>query len=376
MKLSGQRGMNNLSLDKSHKEDDVHVQYSVSIINNYSIGTPIEAKITTTRTSPLIKKSEDYHMNITRFSVPMNSFPISYFKIEDGLAQSDPDRGIWKIQISNTVTNQTFSSNVTYIPQNVFMAAPKPPSSNGGVQVASKYYFVYSYENICNMLNNTLGNLYNLAGFFTNIPTVIFEKGFFSIVMYKDFVPGQLTYNNWGNLYFNNALVTQCMGAIPYTWEYPGGFYKITNNDNIYYDKTQFPNLGDPVTDDYNYMKITQTFEYAPQYLSFVRKIYITSSTLKSRKLAIDSNASNLVSPSIPIIFTFEPDTSSTGVSRDKLFYFNPNWDANNVIDLLGRDDIYSLDFQVYVQDNYGQIWDLQIEYGESVEIQLLFKKK
>lgn len=364
---------NLIKSQEPHLNDEKHIQYSVIIANNSEDKLPIPARFEESRTSPIIKNLKMYHLSITRFSVPMNLLPIHYFLIDESQIQNDPNKGVWAMKIGNSTTGQEFSTYVEYTPQNSSIPTPLPPSSNNGKQAMSQYYYVFSYDAITKMLNKTLSDLYDLAGLGASIkPIFYFKDGKFTLVINESFLAGGIN-EDWNNIYVNFPLYSQCLGAFNYVFE-TSEWLKFDISPDLYYPKTQLLQLGDTAAVPFNYIEITQSFVYAPQYLSFVDKIVLTSSSMKARRLLISSN--NLSSPSIPVIFTFEPDLSQIGIAQDKLIYYNPNWKTNTVVDLLGDDALYNIDLQLYINDSFGNLWPLYIGWGNSVDIEFLFYLK
>lgn len=384
-------------------EKDAHISYSVSIYNTAEDRFPINASYQGNRNMLILNEPPiNYHCVITRLSIPMSAIPISYWNVDTSFIPNplDPiqkqindqiNAGVWKIKIFNTITSQTFTRNVMLIPaiyQNPYSPTPKTPQNNGGKQDQSRYYWIYSYNLICEMINQTFVDLYKDAGLTTtkySIPFFSFADGRFTLNIPTNFlISGSPSYNGWGDIYFNFALLGQCLGALPYISTPVVEFFKLRIPDitTTQYNPMYFPfeqityydSAGTAST--VKVLKMVQQFVYSPQYLSFINQIIITSSGLKCRKKLISSNLTSNTSQTAPIIFSFKPDINQAGVVQDVLNYYNTNWNTNNILDLQGGDYLYSFDLQLSISDNLGNIWAIPLEYGQVVDIQFEFIKK
>lgn len=375
-----------------NKNNDVHINYGITIFNQKDNTLPLFAKFESNRSIQILDKAEDYHAVITRLSIPMSSMPITYWRVDTSYILTHPgatideqvNAGIWKMKIRNTVTLQEYEANVMLIPESID-TKPLTPAQNSGEQEKSYYYWIYGYNLICDMLNTTFKTLYTSAGLSTGkyeIPYFIFVDGKFvlniPVAFIYDGLPGS-SYNGWGDIAFNNILASQCLGGFTYTNE-SDYYYRLTvpntlNNQYADYKVVTSYNAAGVGT-NHTVLQLVQPFEYAEQYISFVNQILITSSSLKCRKKLLSNNYVSNKSQSAPIIFTFQPDFSNVGTVQDKLIYYNANWDTNNILDLQGQDPLYGFDVQVYILDNYGDIWLFAIDYGKVIDIQFEFAKK
>lgn len=354
-----------------------HINYEVKIRNdNTNVNSLIPAEFTDYRTVPIITRPENYFLTVTRASFPLCTLPIHYFQIEEGLAQNDINKGLWKLKFENDISGQVLEGNIIFETSNLISSTPKPPSQNNGNQALSEYYYVYSYDSICSMINNTIINIFSGTGVPNNeLPEVVFSDGKFSIYLYKSFLKGQPSYNGWGNIFINNIFLLQCLGTLPVVAQ-PDREYALLDQDfTIYFppDQKLFP--GENGTKPYDYIKVDQKFSYAPQYLSFLSGIVVTSSKINARKVLVSSSG-EISNNNANIIFGFEPDTTSAGISQDKLIYYSPNWRFNNIVDLMGEEPLTELDFKIFIVDFKNRLIPLQVSYGNSVNLTLSFIHK
>lgn len=354
-----------------------HVNYEIKIRNDEKdFQTVIPAEFTDYRSVPIITRPENYFMTITRASFPMNTLPIHYFQIEEGPTQNDVNRGVWKFKFENDITGQVIESNIIYQTADLVEPIPKPPSQNNGVQQFSRYYYVYSYDSICSFFNNTLIQMFSATTVpAAEIPLFVFSDGKFILYLHKSFVNGTVGYNGWGNFFINNLCIAQCLGSLPVVFQSDREYAKLDQSFTIYFEASQAINPGDLPSKPFDYIKIDQKFSYAPQYLSFVSGIVVTSSKINARKVLISSSG-QITNNNTDIIFGFEPDTTSAGISQDKLIYYNPNWRYNNIIDLMGEEPLSEIDVKVYIVDFKNRLIPLLISYGNSVNLTMSFIHK
>lgn len=353
-----------------------HINYEVKIRNDTNVNTVIPAEYTDYRSVPIVTRPENYFMTVTRASFPLNTLPIHYFQIEEGLAQNDINKGIWKFKFENDITSQVIESNIIYQTADIVDPLPKPPSQNNGKQAFSRYYYVYSYDSICSFFNNTLVQMFSAttvpAG---EIPVFAFSDGKFTLYLHQSFLSGTVGYNGWGNFFINNICIAQCLGSLPVVFQPDREYAKLDQTFTIYFEASQALSPGDSPSKTFDYVKVDQKFSYAPQYLSFVSGIVVTSSKINARKVLVSSSG-EISNNNANVIFGFEPDTTSAGISQDKLIYYSQNWRYNNIVDLMGEEPLTELDFKIFIVDFKNRLIPLLISYGNSVNLTLSFIHK
>jgi len=354
-----------------------HINYEVKIRNdNDNINTLVPAEFTDYRTVPIITRPQNYFLTITRATFPLTTIPIHFFQIEEGLAQNDINKGIWKFKFENDISGQVLESNIIFQTADLVDPLPKPPSQNNGKQAFSRYYYVYSYDSICSFFNNTLVQMFSATTVpEEEIPFFEFIDGKFSLYLHQSFLVGYPGYNGWGNFFINNVCIAQCLGSFPVVFQPDREYAKLDQSFTIYFQASQALAPGDSPSKTFNYIKVDQKFTYAPQYLSFVSGIVVTSSKINARKVLFSSSG-DISNNNANIIFGFEPDTTSPGISQDKLIYYSPNWRYNNIIDLMGEEPLTELDFKIFIVDFKNRLIPLQISYGNSVNLTLSFIHK
>lgn len=345
-----------------NKQDEIHVYYNVEIYNDGDILKP--AQYQDYRSEPIIKSCKGYRINLVRASFPTNSIPVHIFQVvRDPSTPSNINNGLWSIEYVKS--NIDYPKNVQYIQSSdVFINTqnlPDPPTSSKFSNTTNAYYWVYSFDLIATMLNKTFKELNTAASVTDPAPYFVYENGKFNLIIHKNFVPGSGSYNGV-EIYFNTYLTQDLLGGYNLYHYFPD--YKLILD------------VDQPLqVYDTNYYKLTQEFKYAPQYLTPLSKILVTSATIKSRSQLVQSNFSALSSNNnnLRIIFTFQPDESDENAAQAVLNYYSNDFKHNNILDVQTTESLNSIDLSVYWQDKYNNTYPFYITFGKSISLSLLF---
>jgi len=346
--------------------DSEHIYYNVDIYND-ELDTLKIAQYQDYRSEPIINTKNNYHVNLVKAKFPGSTIPIHIFTAQyDPSTPSNINNGVWEFGF---VINDIifYREYVQYIEVGSAFTnvKPNPPAQGKLSSPTDTYYWIYSYNYIALLLNNTLSTLKTKSGIATPAPYFIYEDGYYNLVIHEDFVPGTPGYNNV-KIIFNTQLRSDILGGFLLT-------YDITNLDFIF----NF-NLNTPLTVyNTNYYKIKQEYLYSPQYLSPLLKIIITSNTLRSRSQLVQTNKTALSSNNnnLKIIFTLTPDNTQPGTSQAILNYYSNDFKNNNILDVMGGDSLNSIDLNIYWQDKFLNTYPLYIFFSQDVSLSFLFSK-
>ncbi len=140
---------------------------------NYPLKTttgeaPVNAEYNVTKNEIILKKASDYYCAVIRFTIPLDQVPILICPIVPN--QGDPDLTplIIGIEYGNGVAAR-FPVNLTYLNQGILV----PPVQDKILQVITPYYFMYSYQNLINMINIALGTAWVNAGLQALLPNYL-----------------------------------------------------------------------------------------------------------------------------------------------------------------------------------------------------------
>lgn len=285
-----------------------------------------------------------------------------------------------------------YSDPVIYIPDKSGSGAfptPKTPKANNGLQDNSTYYyFCYSYNSICEMLNTTLASLTLLVntatpGTLSSAPYFMWENNKFSLVIPYDMITNNVSL--FTDLDFYNQFQAFRMNYItedsPIFKDYQFNFYE--NNGSFKYAPPGQAIPAPPASP--NYLRFEQ--EYSALYnWNRIVSIVILSRYIKSRNEYYPkiSNPNSLTAQglsfgdnntaSLPIIASFDFLNEGSSPSwREPLNYqpFVYKW-----IDLTSDEPLSKIDGEVFFETVRGEFIPAIQTKGSQSNIRILFRKK
>lgn len=341
------------------------------------------ADYSVTKTVPILDKASDYYCSVIRFTIPLDNIPLLIAPIvpnTNNLALSNNT-----IMVINIFFGGIFyTSNVLYEPTLLNFPVVL---QNQSVQVVTPYYYIFTYQKLINMFNNTLSVLWiasGLAALFPGIlaPYYIFDPvtTLISIIVPKCFtkitapaieIP-KLSQNIPATNYMNNFLllfngVDQPNGN-DLTYDF-SGILPAPYAPEVNYPPPEFtyPVPFTPATT--NYYKFTQDYPSIP-YWSSVRRLILTSNI----PINPESITSNTENATLNILSDFIIDTSLPGASRS-IAYYNPN-PQYRLIDLNSDTPLQKLNIRIFWQDDQGNIYPLGLTVLQQASLKLLFVRK
>ena len=142
----------------------------VSNLNSKSLSSNDTLKYEEVRdtANAFVNKASDYLFSIVRFSLETNCLPIWFCEIQSG--QSDINLSIYSISME--YNNQIVQTYIEYIPQDKTANIPTPPYYNSNnLQTFCDYYYVYNYQYLIFLLNNTISKCFTDLQNLTTLPT-------------------------------------------------------------------------------------------------------------------------------------------------------------------------------------------------------------
>src|SRR5579872_344179 len=247
------------ALQKHSKlNDDDHVYYDVTFYNNSL--NPLPLNIIDSRTLPLIKKPSDYHLSIIRFNLPSSYLPIF----------------IWPATNPNSTYSVTIYYNGLYY-QSYLHYVPY----NNLATTAPNYYFVYSYQQLIDAINNAFNSAYIASGASpaTQPPYIIFNPvtGLFSLIAEQNYDSTTGTYR----VYMNQPLFA-FFDNFPNIMNSPfpqagGTDYQLLIKNTGNFVASNAPGYSSSISTTLNAYEIIQE-NYTLYLINSVRKVIITSS--------------------------------------------------------------------------------------------------
>lgn len=372
-----------------------------------------------TRTQPIIDNPNDYYMSIVRFSIDGSNIPIFVCPVIPNPSNAN-DVNFTPFQVTLSYGGVNYTQNLIFIPESD-APAPLPPSAEGLQDFINYYYYIYYYSTLVNMINNALSAAFTAlvaanAGLSPTVqaPYFIYDRVLQKFALVVQNVTNPLVGGT--NVYltqFNSSGVpllgaNQVAGTIEIflnsrIYSYFDGlevFYLNTANSNLmiirdtkndyYYPPqnaantaaTQVPVSLTSGTEIYTtqpqYFSIYQQYSTISLWNSLSSLVFLTS-TIPVQNEYIPASAINSMQTSgfaafRPIITDFVPDLSAAGDPRTRFNYYPQG--PYRLIELKSNEPLRRIDLQIFWQDQYQNLFPLNIACNEADTIKIMFMRK
>ena len=365
-----------MSFNQSLNSDIEYFDITVSNLNSTSTTSNPILQFNETRANPFIRTPSDYVFYIVRFSLDTNSVPIWIPSIQS--SQEDSDLTIYSVSmVYNGITVQTY---MTFTPQDLTASKASSPlrNTNGIQDLSSKYYYVYNYQYVIFLLNNTLYNCFNSLASQTSLPTTncpyfTWDTTNNTATLISDIAGFNDDSSNYISLYFNNALY-QLFVSLPSIYSNSssskGLIYQISpssygiapttsvNGYTVFQCVQEYSTVSiwNPIT---SIVFCSNTMPMNPEQISSPL-VYINGITLQS------TNSSNINN----IITDFE---SNDGIYKPSLVYQPYIFRYKQ---LLGDRALYNIDITCYFKNRFGTLIPFYLNSGCSATMKICFMKK
>ena len=387
--------------------DSNHIYYNVSIVNNDVTGAkpPPPIIFNEIRNAPYLANPQDYFMSVVRFSLDSSTLPIFIPQAQQG--QTNINLTIYSVTLEQTVgpttyTQQTF---VIFVPQNPNEPLPSPPVDF--VDLRNSYYFVYSFEAFCDMVNTAFAtcltalNAQITAGGGTPTttlpPFLSWQAGSFLATLNTPVLTSSFPYdykNASGiRIYMNAPLYNLFSSFKAKNLSSSTGSSVITNGKNFQLLITNengqniIPkNSGSPAPfwaypNDILYM--TEEYETTPLW-NPVQSIVFTTGFLPvvpeltavpvvfgaDTQYFNAGNNSNITNT----LTDFEVGLT-TGADYKPLIQYTPSGEYR-LVDLFGNNPISSIEIRIFWKDAYGNLYPFLLGPDCNCSIKIMFRKK
>jgi hypothetical protein len=310
-----------------------------------------------TLTIPPLDDPRDYFGSVIRFSIPIDQIPIFVFPVNP--TQNNPNVSNYVIEVNGN------PANVVYTPNNNL----PPPTASGGpiffsmTDQQSQYYFVYSVQQMINMINTALNAAFVAAGspggtapFYIYTPTT----QLISLVVAQAFLSAAATITLNGPL-------------------------------KLYLSSFQYTTLSDPVTGPYSYTHVltptpfgqTTPFIYSEEYNAMdlwidPRKLVITSNSLpivgEASPVTIGPLTPNGTATSLPIITDFVLSFDNISDFSSVVTYVPTS--QYRLFDMTPAGPIYRVNMNFYWQAENGFLYPLLLSPGNGITVKVGFFRK
>ncbi len=432
MYSKGNLRTNSSIMTEGDDKDPDLLYYNINIINNNannpSIGADPPIRFNETRSTPLVEDISKYNFSIVRFNMSGAGLNLPLFIPQIDITQSDINKTVYSLGFFLTKTfigtgGATFtftgyqSETIEWITQVTAyittppLATPLPnaPNSGNGQDLRSYYYYCYTYDHWCDLMNATFKKAYaDLQVTYTAFYTANGGTGgatFSSVAPFIKYDPSSelfsIYYDSLGNyvtgttptgiyeqftLYFNQNLEGLFGGAFPNNdvGDTPTGQpFELLVRNNLgtnYYS----PPVGSGVTG--NYFVITQEYPSTSNLWSPVDAIVFSSALMPVIPEAVgdpiflgNSNNTGQLSNSSnfqPIITDIALDLINASDYRQFISYL-PTAEYRMSAMTSSKTALNNIDISVFWRcrlDN--QLYPLTLYNLSSVSLKMLFRKR
>ncbi len=375
-----------MSLTSKVTNQDPLIYYELTVFNNDTTGlSPLpQISFDETRNIPFLKNSSQYLGSIVSFQIETNSLPV--VAVQPVLNQSNINKLIY--EVTYAYMGHQFTGSIIYTGSgDPSVLTPTSPIDSLS-DIASPYYYMYSYQDFIRMINLNLATIYNdflvyLDSLSVARPTLVPPYFYFDtktslITLYCETAFFNSYITNPISIIFNRPLYN-LFDTIPAYEETGKGLvfdvYLTGKNESSvkypYYDNNAYGSIG---------MEQETTSISA---MNPIQEILVTSasfpvlSTLFS-KPAIFGTGQNLVTNGgnnlnqQPVLSTFRVAVSNGNTYKNVIVY-SPQAQYR-YLTLNGGTPLHSIHLEAFWRDRFGNFVPIYLDAGRSASLLLLFK--
>ena len=350
--------------------DADHIYYDLNIINSNATYAPVKLAFSEVRTTPFLDNPQDFYCSIVRFELATPSLPVFVPQILNG--QADINKMVYTFTLTDGVN--TIQQNVQYIPSIQYPILIQPPLISQ--DMTTKYYYVYSYQLICNMFNDTLKSITTALNpalyppFFTydtstslfaiNMPCSALGIPVFGIFCNT---PVQILFSTFPFNYFGLTapILGQNYEFVPIDAQLSN---LITIGANTYLkivQETSTTGSLNPIS------SIVFTSDTLPIVATLVGAPTLPHSNVGLLSAGNNSNFSNVLTD---FIVSF-----SNGQSYKPTIEYTPSSEYR-LISMYGSTALTDIDLQVFWKDRYSNLYPFFLDHGCFASLKILFRNK
>jgi hypothetical protein len=316
-------------------------------------------------TTPILMDASKYYCSIVRFTIPLNAIPL----IIVPLLVTQPNPNILTLIMGISYLGVDYPVNLIYTPNSTLL----PPTPGPGPiyftnsQASGPYYWVQSITNLIDMFNTAIRTAMTNAGLgAVTAPFYIYNPvtQLLSLQVAQDFI------NTGAAVYFNEQ--TNHFGSGFNTFFY--GYNQPNGKDYSHILLPLPPNspVGGPYVYSEDYITIDLWFS--------LRRLIVTTDTIPINTEYVPTQNPNQfgantgINSSLPIITDFIPQLTFANEARS-IAYYNPT-SQYRLVDLVSEAPIRRLNFRIYWEDKFGNLFPLLISIFQQVSMKIAFIRK
>lgn len=320
---------------KEHLND--HIYYNVNLTNTDKTKT-IRCAFESNRTQDILLNPSDYQFACERFSVPAIDIPIFIFR---------PNT----YKVSLTAHNTLYEEFLQFI-----------PNENSNLQ------WIWNYQEFIDIINKSYQNLFNQAK--TAFPSILSTTAPYFVYNADDKI-----ISSYAEINVNDPVEGLVVGMSSNL------YVKLTSMPSLaYYD-----NPGQPISKTFTivYQNLKNNIEvingisyyksageYSTLYTwnSITRLLFLTDSIPIASELV--GNQKNITQK---VLAEF---VVPSNIDNRQSYQFFPQGEELLYYDLESTFPLSKIDVSVYWEDELGELYPLDLNYGENFSFKMLFKRK
>jgi hypothetical protein len=363
--------------------------------------SPSDAKFFQVRGEGLLRSpASNYMVSVVRFSIPTTNVPIQTIPIDEQKYQTNPalrdiNRTAYGIRVE--WDGHAYSVPLEWITQSESTEVPEPTDVGKDLTRFFRYYSLYNINHFLDLLNTAVAGAVNQLVVNDSFPVA--QPPFFkfdaSTELISLYTPiqwannfatppngsrpklffGTELYNNFGDSFQSNLITFAENNPIVAPPDFRNWELIIQNRTA---NQVELP----APYDTFDMLEIQQEYSSNILFTSF-KSILITSNTMPIRSEWISGQSvggqnkgqtKQISDTSFQILTDFEVQADKLSELRTYIHYI-PSAEYRRTT-LEGDLDITNLDFSIFYRDNNGVIYPLQIPYGQTATIKILFEER
>jgi len=356
-----------MSTSNQNRYAQDNVYFNVEFLGDKNIPNQLMIYDTTLNES-IVDNSINYFLSVIDFAIPLTSVPIMLVPLETG-------------SLTNTTMSITFVVNGTPMTTQKVIYTPERTDP-------AHYTFIYDYNTMINMLNNTLRACYNalvlahpaFAQSLAQAPFFIYDSTTELITLVTDIsYATNIPQLNTVVISINNDLLNYLNGfSFQYVFRDVLGvrtpFYDFniyTDGSNLFQNNANYPiaSLASPL-----YIKTIQSYDNMANW-SDLKKVIIVSNSLPVAGESIQRGTTNQnITNTQYVLSSFTPEILKAGDQRSTIYY-NPA-SQYRLIDITSDMDIRRIDITVYWEDFNNNWYNMELLPNDNATVRLGFLKK
>lgn len=385
-------------IDTKHMVDRIYYNVTIRYEDNPS-GESV-ARFQEDRVQPIVNKADDWYLTITRFNINARNIPIFIMDVIPNPGDATDSNYctysvtlIYYDLVGPNLVPSYYPVNLTYVPQNS-LAVPAPPVALSSKNL-SRYYYVYSYQHMLDMVNAAMLSSFTTlklahgAAIQSLSPFFKYEEDtqLISLItpyLYSETITGLLdgTVSTINRLQVsvNDKLYNKCFEGIPPVLK---GRNRINGDDIVFYVSREIGNNnayalpGDAIpasVNDPEWLEFRQEGVTLDQWNDFSDILFATQTLPTVKEMVKASDTDDGLPNFFATLTDYQPNLSTALSSSSILSYFQNG--PYRLINLTTPIPLRTFDFTVYWVTKTGEKIPLYINWNDECSVKFAFLRR